>query len=334
MTKSLSAIHTTMHNMAAALVVVLCTIGGADAVNLYRWVDESGNIHYSDRVPPEQSGQERARLNKHGVSVEYVQAAKSRQELAREKRLARLREAQERMVIEQQARDRVLLTTFRNEDDLLRTRDGKISTVDAQIAVSKSTAERLTERLAGMQTEAAIRERKGERLSQLFLAEIDSIRRQIEDEYRLIVQREQERRIIQEKYAQDLKRFRELKQLDRKLASTSDDAGQGKQSAAIDTLVECHGSDECREYWEKAMDYARRHATTAVKISSERILATATPLADRDIAVTVSRIRGGEDSEHIFLDVHCRDSVMGQEFCASKSIARIRAGFRNAIAAR
>lgn len=333
MIESSSVIRMSMYNKAAAFFLAVCIMAPAYAVNLYRWVDESGNIHYSDRVPPDQSDKERARLNQHGVSVEYVQAAKSTQELAREKQLARLREAQGRMVMEQQARDRVLLTTFRNEEDLMRTRDSKISTVDAQIAVAKATTERLTDRLAGMQTEAAIRERKGERLSDLFLAEIDSIRRQIEDEYRLIVQREKERESIQDRYDRDLKRFRELKVLDQKLAANTKDDAEGKASPLIDTLIECRGSNECGKYWEKAMIYAKRNATTPVKISSERIMATAPPMADSDIAVTVSRIRGGEDIEHIFLDVHCRDTVLGQEFCTGKAVNRIRSRFRKAISA-
>ena len=322
-----------MLRQLAILILLTGFIDAATAAKLYRWVDDNGNVYYSDRVPPEYARQERARLNQHGVYVERTEAAKSESEIQQEQELARLREAQDHILEEQQARDRVLLTTFRSEGDILITRDSKLSTVESQMAIAKSTIDRLTERLAAMQTEAASRERKGEKSSKAFLTEIETTRRQIEDKYRLIAQRETENQMILEKFDQDLKRFTELKRLVKKNAPESTDSSSSRV-AVLDTLIECQGSTECQLYWKNALDYAQRHATTPTQVISERIMVTSTPVLDKDLALSVSRIRGDAGNEQIFLDVQCRDSALGQEFCNSDPVIKIRKGFRAAISAR
>ena len=305
-------------------------IGNADAVKLYRWVDDSGDVHYSDRVPPEHARQERARLNQQGIYVERTEAAKTEKDILQEQELARLREARNQILQEQQARDSALLTTFSSEEDILFARDGKLATIESHLTVAKSTIERLTERLTEMQTEAAARERKGKHISKSFLSEIEATRRQIEDKHRGITQREEEKQVILEKFDRDLRRFKELKGLDELNASKPTDE-TSVQVAVLDTLIECKGRSECQIYWKNALDYAQRYATTPTQVISERIMVTSTPVLDMDLALSVSRIRTGADSEQIFLDVQCRDSALGQEFCNSDSVIKIRKGFRAAI---
>lgn len=306
----------------------------ADAVKLYRWVDDGGDVHYSDRVPPEHARRERARLNQHGIYVERTDAAKTNKDILQEQELARLREARNQILQEQQARDSALLTTFSSEEDILFARDGKLTTIESHLTVAKSTIARLTERLAEMQTEAAARERKGQRTSSAFLSEIETTRRQMEDKYRVITQREAEKQIVLEKFDRDLRRFRELKGLDEKNAPKPTDETSSVQMAALDTLIECPGRSECQMYWKNALDYAQRYATTPTQVVSERIMVTSTPVLDKDLALSVSRIRSDADNEQIFLDVQCRDSALGQEFCNSDSVIQIRKGFREAISAR
>lgn len=41
----------------AMVVVVLAATGAADAQQVYRWMDEQGNVHYTDRPPPEKNAE-------------------------------------------------------------------------------------------------------------------------------------------------------------------------------------------------------------------------------------------------------------------------------------
>lgn len=300
---------------------------------MYRWVDDGGDVHYSDRVPPEHARRERARLNEQGIYVERTEAAKTQDEIAQDRELARLREAQNLILEEQQARDRVLLTTFSSEADIEFIRDNKLATIAGQLKVAGSTIERLTERLGAMQTEAAARERKGETLSKAFLSEIESIRRQIEEKYRVIVQHEAEKQTITEEFDRALSRFRELSRLDKQNTPESVEI-TSTQVAILDTLIECQGQAVCQLYWENALRYAQRHATTPTQVISERIMVTSPPVLDKDLALSVSRIRLDANNEQIFLDVQCHDSPLGQEFCNSDPVSKIRKGFRGAVSAR
>jgi hypothetical protein len=67
-----------------------------------------------------------------------------------------------------------------------------------------------------------------------------------------------------------------------------------------------------------------------VQIDADRIFMTAPPKRNQALSLTVSRVplqqEGG--GERIFLDVQCRETALGQEFCRSEQVAKLRAGFR------
>lgn len=43
--------------LVAATLAALLVAGAADARQVYRWVDAQGNVHYTDRPPPEQAAE-------------------------------------------------------------------------------------------------------------------------------------------------------------------------------------------------------------------------------------------------------------------------------------
>ena len=73
---------------AALFCVPASNVAGA----LYKWVDEDGNIRYSDQLPPSQSSKKHQKLNASGVVVTTREAAKSDEELAADAEARRLAE--------------------------------------------------------------------------------------------------------------------------------------------------------------------------------------------------------------------------------------------------
>ncbi|MGB5737569.1 MAG: DUF4124 domain-containing protein [Thiohalocapsa sp.] len=126
-----------------ALVVAL---GGApvcaQGAQLYRWVDEQGNVNYTDKIPASQVEQGHVELSDDGMRVRTVAPAKKLEEIQRERELERLRAQQQRLIEQQKAEDSVLLRTFRNTDDMLMVRDGKLSAIDVMIQVTKGSLRR------------------------------------------------------------------------------------------------------------------------------------------------------------------------------------------------
>ena len=312
------------------LLSLLLIVGSASAAKLYRWVDEEGNVHFSDTVPPKVMQGEHSRLDQRGMTVEHQGAVKSEEERARESELERLRKEQQRLAEEQKAEDEALLRTFRTEDDIVLTRDGKLAAVDSQIQLTQNNIKQLKRQLASMQADAAKLEKQGRKLSDKHIANIDETQRQIENGYAVILRREQEKAQIAAAYDRDLARFRQL----RNLREEPLPEPRSKPTVFLDTMVDCGSADQCALAWTRAKAYVKQHATTPVQVDSERILMTEPPRRNEDLSLTVSRQPPAEGTgERIFLDVQCRDTALGAEFCKSGQVAKIRTGFKPLLTA-
>jgi hypothetical protein len=298
---------------------------------LYKWVDEQGNVHYTDRVPPEVTERERAELDARGMTINKTQAAKTPEEIAREKQLEELRAEQKRVEAEQRALDEVLLRTFRSEDDIVMARDGKVASVDTLIDVTRGTIAKQQERLTEMQRQAADMERQGKPVSPKQIEEMDALRDHIDDNYAAIVQNEQARQAIIDKHDRDLRRFRQLKTPEK----AAQEAPQAKARVALlDTVVACKDAAECDRLWGKAEAYVRANATTLVRMTGKSILATAPPQDDAEYSLTLSRLPDRDGSGvRLFLDLQCRDTAQGREFCKGPRASKVRDGFRAAVTA-
>lgn len=309
--------------LALTLAVLLPVVAAAKT---YRWVDEEGKVHYSDRVPPEQVKQARSRLDARGIEVETIERAKTEEELAQEAELKRLKAEERRLIEEQRKKDRVLLRTFRTEDDILMTRDGKLTTIDASIQIIRSNIRRLKLKLAEMQRNAANLEREGRKISPNYLKEIENTRQQLKNYYAAIIRKEQSKESIRQQYAADLERFRELKNLKPEPQSREREL---PEHSLLETVVRCGSGPACDQAWGKAEAYVRKHATTRLQMLADSIIMTAAPLQDSDISITVSRIRNKEQpGARLFMDLQCKESPRGRDFCNTEAVDRIRSGFR------
>lgn len=105
---------------------------------LYKWVDEEGQMHFGDRIPPQYLVKEHQELNERGVVLKNRQAAKTVEEKAEEKRLEKERKRAALEEKKQKQRDRVLLDTYTTERDLVVARDSRIDAINAQILLADS----------------------------------------------------------------------------------------------------------------------------------------------------------------------------------------------------
>ena len=137
-----------------ALAVLFFGLSQASAQSLYRWVDENGQVHYGDHVPPAYAKQDHDVLNDHGVPLRTVDGAATDEELAERDRLASEREAARLEQIRRANRDRVLLDTYLSVDEIIRLRDQRLDLLDAQITVTETYLANLNERLMELRQNA------------------------------------------------------------------------------------------------------------------------------------------------------------------------------------
>lgn len=113
----------------------------------YMWVDENGVAHYGDRVPPEYVKRERRVLNSQGVEVARIEAQKTPEQLAEDRR-------RQDLAARQGQHDKFLLTTYTSTRDIELLRDTRLSQVGDQRKSTETYLESLHERLAALQLQA------------------------------------------------------------------------------------------------------------------------------------------------------------------------------------
>ncbi len=294
------------------------------AAKLYKWVDENGKVFYSDKIPPKANKGAHSQLDKEGMTIKQTGAAKTAEEIEQERELERLRKEKEAVIAKQKAQDRVLLKTFRSEDDMILARDGKIRSVDNYINITRGNIKRSKEKLAIMQSQAAEREKAGKIVSPKFKEDMETIKRQINQSYASIVAREQKKEDIREAYYNDIRRFRVLK----KLKANNQLEVEAQERAELNTVFLCEEINQCNLAWNNAINYVKENATTKLQLLGEGIYMTRAPSEDQDVSLTVARIKNKKTGkEKIFLDQQCRVSVMGQEFCESETSKDLKRNF-------
>lgn len=316
------------------ILIALMLLAPAQAASIKKWVDENGITHYGSSIPPRYRDKEHSVLNERGIEIKRQERAKTAEEIEHDKALAALRAEQEKLKAEQRARDEILLNLYRNEDDLVMARDGKIAQLDGQIRLNHAEIRRLKTRLSEFQTAAAAAERAGKQLGAKQTANLDTTQRSIKQSYAIILDKEDEKRETLERYATDLTRFRVL----RRGAARSLNADRIAESEfpdLVDTAVRCVNPAECDRLWAIAQTYAERHATTPIDLAADRILVTAPPRELRDISITVSRLDDKDGKgERIFMDVQCANFTEGREFCRGPKVGAILDNFKAALGVR
>jgi len=188
-------------------VVALSTVGAARAAT-YKWVDEKGVVHYTDKMPPDQVDKATTELSKQGVTVNKTDKAPTpEQRRAKEQEAERAKEAaksQEETV----RRDRALVASYTSEAEIDLARNRSLQTINNVILSSQAFSEQLTKRKVDV--EAKRDESKGKALAAVFDRELESIDAELLRQSELVAQKNKEAAAITAKYDADKQRWREL----------------------------------------------------------------------------------------------------------------------------
>lgn len=215
---NLTRLHLTMEARGLSrLGLLICLISSLSfspvsmARSIKCWINKDGVRECGYTVPPEYSQQRIELINERGIVVDVKEAAKTKEQLAEEERLAKLKEEELRLEKEKQLRDSILLNTFTTERDLKISYDDKIAVIMGHVDISNTGSRTLTENLNDAQRRAANHERAGEKVPQSLIEEIESLKRQIKDNQDFVARKMAEIKELNLQYEADLKRFRELK---------------------------------------------------------------------------------------------------------------------------
>lgn len=200
--------------LAVSLIAPLLLSSSAYA-KIVCWTNSDNIRECGNAVPPEYAQKKTETLNKRGMTTEVNERAKTPEEIAAEK----VRLAEEQRLIDEEAQrekdrrtyDRVLLSTYLTESDIIRSRDRQTTSIDASIEVTNITIDKLNEKLVEEKKKAANYERAGKPMPERMEQDISSLQEQIDGKNRFIETKKAEKQKLYDKYQAEIIRFRELK---------------------------------------------------------------------------------------------------------------------------
>lgn len=310
------------------ILAVPCLLAAEDGFaqkKLYRWVDEHGNVTFSDQVPPDQVQHKRETLNDKAQVLDVVEKAATPDELARQKRLELLRKEQEKIIAKQAADDRVLLATYRTMDDMRRALDNKLALMDGKKNVMEANKQRFEQQLNQQQQQAAGFERNAQKVPEKLLKDIASTRQQIALTEQELQRHALEREKVEREFKADIARFEFLTQAGNDGKANQNKLMTGNLNSELGLFV-CHDAAECEKAWKYAGEYVYKNATTGRDVDTDKLIMTAAPFNDNEFSLSVSKLEQG-GVQQIFLDIRCKATNLGKELCASEKVYEIRRNF-------
>lgn len=193
------------------MLSLLFSAPAAMAGSIKCWTNTEGVRECGYSVPPEYSQQRIEIMNERGIRIGVKEAAKTKEQLEEDARLAKLKLEELQRQKESRLQDSILLNTFTTERDLKISYDDKMEVIKGLIDISNTSTRSLQQNLQAIQIKAANFERAGETMPENVINEINNLKRQIKDNDDYVAQKQREIKSLELKYEADLKRFRELK---------------------------------------------------------------------------------------------------------------------------
>jgi len=196
----------------ASLFLLLSSFAHA---GLYRWVDEHGEVHFSDKIPVAASRKAVTQMNKNGVVQKTIDPeadalAKKEHEAnsAKREQLALLEKIKQDELAVLKKRDNYLLSTYENKDEITKSFINKINLMKGNAAILDAQTHILEKRLATIEKKHAIV--KNQERKDSLQSKIINITDTIRQYKKALMQNKEERVTLSKTYKVDLKRYLEL----------------------------------------------------------------------------------------------------------------------------
>jgi len=191
------------------VLVVLILHAPAARATMYKWVDDQGVVHYTDKLPPEAINKGNVELNKQGVTVKKTDPALNpEQRRAKEAEEERARQAA-RARDEVLRKDRALLQTYTTESeiDLAKTRalgtiDGQMQSAQAYTVTLNKRKQDITARMTALGDKA---------VPSVLERELTSVNEELAKQAELIAAKRKEVAVVSARYDADKQRWREIR---------------------------------------------------------------------------------------------------------------------------
>ncbi len=187
----------------------------AHAQTVYKWVDQNGEVHYSQSLPPERVLEPHERLSADGRVVERVERAPTAEERARLAAALELEKDERERERLRSSQDRLLLAAFPSEQDLIQATRQELDLIDAQRSALQRSIDSNQEFFRQLVAQAAALERQSEPVPDELGRRISDARSRLDDLHQQMDKIEERHAAVVSSGAADLERYRSLRQPER-----------------------------------------------------------------------------------------------------------------------
>jgi len=193
---------------------------------LYRWVDEDGNVHYSETLPPDWQGETHDQLGHDGIvkdeDVSLVPPPpppkepdpnEGKGELPRDKSGLKRPDPLYTDAEKQQRMDRMLMLRYKSEQEMIDEMEVEVNQLQYDKRLLLATQESLETTLRSNIDVAGHRQRAGLEVSEDTLQQIAQIRSQLQENEQSLNGLKRREENIREGFNNNLERYRELVEL-------------------------------------------------------------------------------------------------------------------------
>lgn len=186
---------------------------------VYKWVDENGEVHYGDAVPPQYADQDKTILNSHGVVVGTIPGKRTPEQAAAEAAQRKAEEHAHEVARQGRQRDQNLLATYLSVDEIEALRDRRAEILDAQARVTSQYLEQLRGHQRQLEQQAQRfkpynTEANAQQLPERLAEDLVRTTADIATQQRNLEVKRQELEKLKAQFASDIARFKELKRIE------------------------------------------------------------------------------------------------------------------------
>lgn len=188
--------------MLLVFALPLALASMAAEAKLYKWVDENGETHYGQTIPPEYANQQKVQI-KEGMEVQQKPKAS-----APGKPAAPAKKTAEQ--IQQERYDNMLLATYANEGEIDEQRDRSLQLINARVNGVQMQLKSAQDDLNGYLKEKSAAEHAHRKMDRGLQEQLSQATRRVDDLKAQLADAQADADKVTARYAADKKRYHEL----------------------------------------------------------------------------------------------------------------------------
>ena len=179
------------------------------AAKLYKWVDDAGVTHYGETIPPEFAGKDREVINKNGRVIKSEEVMTPERRRAKEQEEEKARE-EAKAALEQKRRDKMLINTYTNVNEIDLARARSLQQIDARINSLNFSVQAAKDKLSALQTESDNNVKAHRKIPASLTEDLQNVQTRLAKLQQDLEKPIAEKAALEARFAADRKRYIEL----------------------------------------------------------------------------------------------------------------------------